>query len=113
MGRHHSILPTHRGKLICEIILPGAGKFRAATARALGVSRQTLYEILNERQSVTAEMALRFGTLFGNGAEFWSAERAEAGERSEAGTAAAGAGVSELEEAGLSNWSNMFGSSSN
>ena len=42
MERHHSIPPTHRGELICEIVLPAAGKSRAATARALGVSRQTL-----------------------------------------------------------------------
>ena len=41
-------------------------------ASALGVSRQTLYDILNERQPVTAEMAVRFGKLFGNGAKFWA-----------------------------------------
>ena len=34
-------------------------------------SRQTLYDILNEKQPVTAEMAVRFGKLFGNGASFW------------------------------------------
>ena len=44
---------------------------KSAVATALGISRQTLYEILNERQPVTAEMAVRFGKLFGNGANFW------------------------------------------
>ena len=41
------------------------------TAVALGISRQTLYDILNEKQPVTAEMAVRFGKLFGNGSGFW------------------------------------------
>ena len=40
-------------------------------AEALGISRQTLYDILNEKRPVTAEMAVRFGKLFGNGARFW------------------------------------------
>ena len=45
---------------------------KTAVAAALGVSRQTLYDILNEQQPVTAEMAVRFGKLFGNGAGFWA-----------------------------------------
>ena len=44
---------------------------KTAIAAALGISRQTLYDILNEKQPVTAEMAVRFGKLFGNGAGFW------------------------------------------
>lgn len=44
---------------------------KSAVATALGISRQTLYDILNEKQPVTAEMAVRFGKLFGNGANFW------------------------------------------
>lgn len=39
-------------------------------AGALGVSRQRLCAILDGRQPVTAEMAVRFGKLFGNGARF-------------------------------------------
>ncbi len=37
---------------------------------ALGISRQTLYDILNEKQPVTAGMAVRFGKLLGNGTFF-------------------------------------------
>ena len=44
---------------------------KTAVADALGISRQTLYDILNEKQPVTAEMAVRFGKLFGNGGRFW------------------------------------------
>jgi plasmid maintenance system antidote protein VapI len=38
----------------------------------LGVSRQTLYDILNERQPVTARMALRIGKLTGTTPESWA-----------------------------------------
>jgi addiction module HigA family antidote len=35
------------------------------------VSRQTLYDILEEKQPVTPIMALRLGKLCGNGPELW------------------------------------------
>ena len=71
MNRHASIPPLHPGELIREDLLPALGVSKTALARSLGISRQTLYDILNERQPVTAEMAVRFGKLFGNGARFW------------------------------------------
>ncbi|MGI9133474.1 MAG: HigA family addiction module antitoxin, partial [Rhodoferax sp.] len=37
----------------------------------LGVSRQMLHSVLAERSGVSAEMALRLGTLLGNGAQLW------------------------------------------
>ena len=40
-------------------------------ARNLGVSRQTVHAVLAERSGVSAEMALRLGTLLGNGAQLW------------------------------------------
>jgi len=43
----------------------------SAFARKLGASRQTLHAVLAERSGVSAEMALRLGTLLGNGAQFW------------------------------------------
>ena len=71
MNRHASIPPMHPGELIREDLLPALGVSKTQLARSLGISRQTLYDILNERQPVTAEMAIRFGKLFGNGARFW------------------------------------------
>lgn len=68
---HISIVPVHPGEILREEILPSINTSRSAVATALGISRQTLYDILNERQPVTAEMAVRFGKLFGNGANFW------------------------------------------
>ena len=69
--RHPSIEPVHPGEILREDILPALSMSKTAIAAALGISRQTLYDILNEKQPVTVEMALRFGKLFGNGAGFW------------------------------------------
>ena len=43
----------------------------SAFARNLGVSRQTLHSVLAERSGISVEMALRLGTLLGNGAQLW------------------------------------------
>lgn len=61
----------HPGELLREDILPALGKSKSETARLLGISRQTLYDILDERQPVTVAMALRLGKLIGNGPVFW------------------------------------------
>ena len=42
-----------------------------ALAEALGVSRQTINELLRERRSVSPIMALKLARLFGNSPEFW------------------------------------------
>jgi len=40
-------------------------------ATSLGVSRQTVNELLRERRALSPEMALRLSKLFGNTPEFW------------------------------------------
>jgi antitoxin HigA-1 len=40
-------------------------------ASALGVSRQSINELLRERRAVSPEMALRLAKFFGNSADFW------------------------------------------
>jgi len=69
--RHPSIAPVHPGEILREDILPALCMSKTAVADALGISRRTLYHILSEKQPVTAEIAVRFGKLFGNGAGFW------------------------------------------
>ncbi len=71
IDRHPSIEPVHPGEILREDILPALSASKTAVARVLGISRQTLYDILSEKRPVTAEMAVRFGKLFGNGAGFW------------------------------------------
>jgi antitoxin HigA-1 len=63
--------PIHPGEILREDVLPALGRSKTEIARLLGISRQTLYDILNEKQPVTAQMALRIGKMCGNGAEIW------------------------------------------
>jgi len=65
------LAPTHPGEILREDIFPAVGLTKVEIARRLGISRQTLYDILEERQPVTPAMALRLGRLFGNTPEFW------------------------------------------
>ncbi len=69
--------PTHPGAMLREDFLPDYDLTVARLAEALGVSRQSINELLRERRAVSPEMALRLGRLFGNSAEFWlNAQRA-------------------------------------
>jgi addiction module HigA family antidote len=54
-----------------EDILPALGVERKAFAQYLGISRQMLYKLLDEKGPVTPEMAVRLGKLTGNGPLFW------------------------------------------
>jgi addiction module HigA family antidote len=63
--------------MLREDYLPDYGLTVAGLADALGVSRQTVNELLRERRSLSPEMALRLSRLFGNSPEFWlNAQRA-------------------------------------
>jgi addiction module HigA family antidote len=61
----------HPGEMLREDIIPALGKSKTEIAKLLGISRQTLYDILDEKQPVTAAMALRLGKLCGNGPALW------------------------------------------
>ncbi|HHM12186.1 MAG TPA: addiction module antidote protein, HigA family [Planctomycetaceae bacterium] len=63
--------PVHPGEILREEFLPDYGLTISALARALGVSRQTVNELLRERRAVSPGMALRLSRLFGNSPEFW------------------------------------------
>ena len=63
--------PMHPGEMLREITLPALALSKAESARRLGISRQTLYDILDEKQPVTPAMALRLGRLLGASATFW------------------------------------------
>lgn len=65
------LAPVHPGEMLREDILPAVKQSKTALAAMLGVSRQTLHDILAERQPVTPAMALRLGKLFGNSPEMW------------------------------------------
>lgn len=75
--RERGVRPTHPGELLREDFLPDYGLTPSQLAQALGVSRQTVNELLRERRALSPAMALRLSRFFGNSAEFWlNAQRA-------------------------------------
>lgn len=69
--------PTHPGAMLREDFMPDYGLTVTTLAETLGVSRQTVNELLRERRALSPAMALRLSRLFGNSPEFWlNAQRA-------------------------------------
>jgi addiction module HigA family antidote len=62
---------THPGELLREDILPALRKSKVEIARALVISRQTLYDILAEKRDISPAIALRIGKLTGTSPEMW------------------------------------------
>ena len=72
-----TIKPSHPGEMLREDFLPDYGLTTAGLAETLGVSRQTINEVLREKRAISPVMALRLAQLFGNTPEFWlNAQRA-------------------------------------
>jgi addiction module HigA family antidote len=63
--------PTHPGAILREDILPALAISQSALAEYLGVSRLTVSEILLEKRSISAEMALRISKTVGGSPESW------------------------------------------
>jgi antitoxin HigA-1 len=68
---HPSLEPTHPGAVLREFVLPDLDRPMTEIARSLGISRQLLYSIVNEKAPVTPEVAVRLGKLCGNGPRLW------------------------------------------
>ncbi|MBX9587984.1 MAG: HigA family addiction module antidote protein [Hyphomonadaceae bacterium] len=63
--------PTHPGAFLREVVLPALRVSKVDIAAALGISRQSLYDILSEKQPVTPATAVRLGAVFGTSAASW------------------------------------------
>jgi addiction module HigA family antidote len=61
----------HPGEIMREDILPSVGLSVTAAAKALGVSRQMLHDILAGRRPLSAVMCLKVARLFGGSPEVW------------------------------------------
>jgi addiction module HigA family antidote len=69
--------PTHPGEMLREDFMVDFRLSVAELAGAVGVSRQSINELLRGRRAMSPEMALRLSRLFGNAPEFWlNAQRA-------------------------------------
>ena len=64
-------VPIHPGEILNEEFLRPAEITQERFAKALGVSRRTVNEIVRGRRSVTAEMAIRLSKVLGTSAELW------------------------------------------
>lgn len=69
--RKRTISPTHPGEMLREDFLPEYGLTATTLATALGVSRQTVNELIRERRALSSVMALKLARLFRNSPEFW------------------------------------------
>jgi antitoxin HigA-1 len=65
--------PPHPGRIIRQECIEPSGLTVTDVAKALGVSRNTLSELLNERRGISAEMAIRLSKAFGSAPETWAA----------------------------------------
>lgn len=63
--------PAHPGEVIKAFCLEPKSISVADAAERLGVSRKTLYKIINGKGAVTPEMALRLELVFGSTAQTW------------------------------------------
>lgn len=63
--------PSHPGAYLREIIMPSMSISKTDFAKALGISRQALYDLLAERQPVTPLLAVRLGLVFEHAPASW------------------------------------------
>ncbi len=63
--------PPHPGRIIRQECLEPLALSVTDGAKALGVSRNALSELVNERRGVSPEMAIRLDKAFGGGADTW------------------------------------------
>jgi addiction module HigA family antidote len=63
--------PPHPGRIVRQECIKPLGLSVTAAAKALGVERQTLNNLVNEKSGISPEMAIRLEKGFGSTAEMW------------------------------------------
>lgn len=63
--------PIHPGKILQDLFLEPLDLTQEAAAQNLGVTRKTLSMLLNGRQGISAEMALRLSKAFKTTTGLW------------------------------------------
>lgn len=69
MTRMHN--PPHPGEVLRDGVFTGTGVTVTDFARRIGVTRVTLSNVLNGRNGVSADMAVRLAAALGGSAESW------------------------------------------
>ena len=57
--RNPNRCPSHPGAMLREDIIPATGKTKGEIARLLGISRQHLHDIMEEKKPISPEVAAR------------------------------------------------------
>lgn len=65
------IPPTHPSEVLSEEFLKPLNLSQSALARQIRVAPRRINEIVNAKQGISADTALRLSVFFGNSAEFW------------------------------------------
>jgi addiction module HigA family antidote len=63
--------PTHPGKMLLKEFLEPGGVSITAFAKAIGLSRVAISEIINGRRGISPLTALRFSKALGTTQQFW------------------------------------------
>jgi len=69
MTRMHN--PPHPGEVLRDGVFNGTGITVTDFARRIGVTRVTLSNVLNGRNGISADMAVRLAAALGGSAESW------------------------------------------
>ena len=67
----------HPGGFVLRQCIQPLGLTITDAAAALGVTRTTLSELVNEKRGVSPEMAVRLSKVFGGSAETWLVQQAQ------------------------------------
>lgn len=69
--------PPHLGGFVLRQCIEPLGLTITQAAAALGVTRTTLSELVNEKRGISPEMAVRLAQVFGGSAESWLVQQAQ------------------------------------
>jgi addiction module HigA family antidote len=63
--------PVHPGRIVRQDCLEALGLSVTRAAKVLGVSRQAVNNLVNEKAGISPEMAIRLSKAFGSTPETW------------------------------------------
>ena len=69
--------PPHPGGFVLRQCIEPLGLSITDAAAALGVTRNTLSELVNEKRGISPEMAVRLAKVFGGTEEGWIVQQAQ------------------------------------
>jgi len=64
-------MPSHPGQILREDFLDELSLSQTELASALGTTFRTINEIINEKRSISTEMAIKLSKFFGTSIELW------------------------------------------